>query len=329
MKILNRILWKLVLLPLLCCVSAAGWAASQPESKTVAQARELVDTYYGNQANLIGAARLLELAHQADPRDAHVFVQAARITVMGGYLSFGNYESGTFERYGALLDKAIALDGTNAKAHILKAQVFANQKRYREQLQELDKAKALETTDPWLLIGYASYYKNIGSGPDAYDFYSQVERRGPGATASERKAYVSALAALSGMLEPAEKREDKLRKYAALALKERYPTDAWTPHGYAEDFLDYHLFDDAIVYAREALKTMDYGAGRRTLAGALYAKAAQLVLDGRPLKESKPYIDEAETFGFSKAAVIEYLVQRRGIGGSLDVLTSTLDKIIR
>ena len=289
----------------------------------------MIDTYYGDQSNLIASSKLLEQAYIADPKDANVFVQAARITVLGGFVGFDTYKSGIIERYTALLDKAISLDYFNSKAHILRAQMFERQNDFGNQLMELEIAKSTGTKDPWLSIGYGSYFKNINSNHRAYVSYMDVMQRGPGSTVSERNAYVMALDELTRLVPEGVDRKDVLTKHAALSLKARYPTDAWTPLGYAESFIDEEDFENAIIYAREALKTMDFGAGRLTLGSALYAEAAQQLMAGRKLSDVKPLIVEAGKFGFAKATVIEYLVQRRGNAGSLKKLVPTLNTIIK
>lgn len=312
-----------------CFLVAASAFGAQPESHLVSQARELVDTYYGDQANFTKATELLEQAYLTDPKDANVFVQAARITVLGGVLTFGRYQEGTFERYSALIDSAIELDPANPKAHMLKAQVFFNAKKHDQELASLEKAKATNTADPWLQIGYGRHHRATGSLGKALEYYTQVQNRGPGGTPSERRAYIVALDVLTSIQVDGEDMLAKLRQHAALALQNRYPRDAWTPHGYAETFLDNHLYDDAIFYAREALKTMDFGFGRLALAASLYAKAAQLHTEGRAHAELKPIINEAQAFGFHKDDVLEYLVKRRGIKGSYGPLVPALEKVIQ
>lgn len=310
-------------------LSSVAVAASSAGSELVSSARELVDTYYGDRSNLEEATVLLAKAYAMNPKDANVFVQAARITVMGGSMPFGTFQGGTIERYAALLDRAIELDPSNAKAHILKAEVFDQQGRPNEQLIELDKAKSLRTVDPWLQIGYGRYYKKINARLASYTAYADVQKRGPGSSASERRAYVTAIGALKSFLLVGERAEEKLRKHAALALAARYPTDAWTPLGYAEDFIDYQLFEEAIVYAREALNTMEFRAARMTLASALYARAAQLKMAKHPSAEVEPLLVEARKFDFSKSDLLEYLLVRRGFGDSLRILEPTLNEIIR
>jgi tetratricopeptide (TPR) repeat protein len=317
----------IAMVAMLCCFTAE--AALPNESPLVAEATELLDTYYGNQKNLAKAAELIERAYRNNPSDANAFVQAARLTAMGGALTFGRFKGDTVEHYGALLDKAISLNKKNQKAHILKAEVFKIQKRPADQFAELELAKALGDNDPWLKIGYAVYFDETNATRQSFVAYEEVERRGPGSTASDRKAYISALTALSNFEIKGQSGLDRIRKYAALALKERYPTDAWTPLEFAETFVDNQSFDDAILYAREALKTMDFGAAKLTLAASLYAKAAQLKLQGGDPKQIAGFVNEAKGFKFSKNTVFEYLLVRRGTDGSLRVLASTLNTIIQ
>jgi tetratricopeptide (TPR) repeat protein len=328
-SVLRRVLHgatSFVLSNLFCAVT---FAAPPPESPIVAEARELVDTYYGSQSNLTQAAELLARAYEINPNDSRVFVEAARITVMGGHLAFDRFQAGTFERYEALLDKAISLDSSNAKAYLLKAEVFEHEGRYNQELAALEKSKALNPDDPWLSYRYGSYYRKTRATGKSYSSFAELERRGPGATASDRKAYVSAMVNLAGFQIGDEKVEDNLRKYAALAVAARYPADAWTPHSFAERFIDVQLFDEAILYAREALKTMNFGAGRLTLAAALYGKSAKMVTDGSMMKEVRQYVNEAATFGFPKSAILDYLLNERGMAGSLNTLQPALNSVLR
>jgi tetratricopeptide (TPR) repeat protein len=320
-----------VLVLIMCAVGfgTAAQVAPQAETELVAKARELVDIYYGDDRLLTDAADLLAQAYKANPKDANLYVQAARITVMGGFIQFDTYQAGTFDRYAALLDKALKLDPRNAKARILRAQVFARREQRVEQLKELEHATALGTKDPWLQIGYGNYFGAVGDAAGSYQAYAKVMERGPGSTPSERKAYVNALGELSRFGIPGVRKEDWLRKHAEWAVAARYPTDAWTPLGYAEDFIDYKAFDDAIFYARIALKTMNFAAGRKTLAGALYAKAAELRLAQRPASEVMPLVSEAGSLGIAKSSILEYLMERRGIDDNLRALEPVLREIIR
>jgi tetratricopeptide (TPR) repeat protein len=300
----------------------------KPNSDAIDRARELVDTYYGDRRNLDDAAELLANAYRANPNDAALYVEAARITVKGGFIQFDSYETGTFERYGALIDRAIKLDPSNYKAHLLKAGFSERIGDSASQLQQLELAKSLGTTDPWLLIGYGRYYLKVGNAPDGYDAYATVVRGGPGKRASERNAYVAALRGLTEFSVDGEDKFDTLRKLAAMALDGRHPKDAWTPLSFSEDFIDCQLFDDAIFYARAALNTMSFRAGKMSLAAALYGKAAQLQLEQAQKKEIQKFVLEAKQLGIPDAAVLEYLFERRGFKGSLRSLEKALREVM-
>lgn len=302
-------------------------AASKPESETVAQARELIDTDYGD-GNVLRAIPLLETAFKTDPNDANLLVQAARVAVNDGHLSFEKFRNNSWESYSDFLDKALAIDPVNPKAHILKAQVFGNQGNYAEQLNELNKAKASGTEDPWLLYGYGVYYLKVRAFNDAISYFEMIEARGPGKTASERKAYIVALYDASKFGLRNEGMLERTRKYAALALQNRYPTDGWTPQGYAAAFIGLQAFDDAIVYAKAALKTMNFGLGRLTLAVALYGKAAQLTLAKSPAQDIKPLLDEANSLGFRKADIFGYMNGCSPCRAHFSEIGPTLEKII-
>ncbi|SFU30822.1 hypothetical protein SAMN05216350_101236 [Polaromonas sp. YR568] len=308
-------------------LNSSAFAVSKPESKNVAEARELIDIDYGD-GSVQKAIPLLERAFKTDPNDANLLVQAARVAVKDGHLSFEKFRNNPWQNYADFLDKALAIDPANAKAHILKAQVFESQGNYAEQLNELNKAKASGTDDPWLLHGYGTYYLNVRSFNDAISYFEMIEARGPGKTASDRKAYVVALYDASKFKLKNEPLLERTRKYAALALQNRYPTDAWTPQGYAAAFIAQQAFDDAIVYSKAALKTMNFGLGRLTLAVALYGKAAQLTLAQGPEQEIKPLLDEANALGFRKADVFGYMNACSGCRSHFSEIGPTLEKII-
>ena len=306
-------------------------AVAGPEHLEVAQARELVDTYYGDTSILRRAAALLQKAYEQDPGESEIYVQAARITVMGGHLSFGRLANGTLESYESLLDRALALDPKNAKAHILKAEAFNIAGRHYEELLELDAAKALGTTDPWLLMGYGRYYIATNEALRGYQFYIDVKERGPGSTASERRAFVQAVTRLRRLKIGDRSQAELQTELAALAMKERYPTDAWTPLTWAEEFFERERFDDAIFYARAALRTMKFPAASRVLSAALYVKAALLTHQGVPetAPEVQALIEEARGTGVEPERILAYFVEYRDHRSTIPRYRALVEKFVR
>jgi tetratricopeptide (TPR) repeat protein len=302
-----------------------------PETPDVAQARELVDTYYGNRDQLTRAAVLLQKAYQRNAKDPHVFVQAARITILGGHLSFADFVPGTVEAYGALLDRALALDPEHAKAHILRAEAFNIAGRYEDEKRELDAARALGSPDPWLLIGYSRYHRATGEALQGYQYDIYVKEGGPGTTASERKAYVKALLDLSDIRLGDQSWADWHTELAAEALKQRHPADAWTPLSWAELFFERERFDDAISHARVALDTMKFGMGYQVLAASLCARAAQLVRAGYPATSPvvQELLAEAKSTGVPRERVLAFFVERRDPRSLIPRYHPYVEKLLR
>jgi tetratricopeptide (TPR) repeat protein len=281
--------------------------ASQSSSALVLEARTLLDTYFGERANLHQASQLLLRAHKLDDSDAETYVQAARLVIKGGHIVFSEYQPGTVEGYRLLLEKAIRLDPSNAKAHILMAEAASKTRDYSRMKSELDAASKLDTNDPWLAIGFGRYYWDIGDAANARRSFEQVQARGPGAVESHRNAYIAALLGLARM-EPILPATDGLKTLALAARKDRHPKDAWTLGSFAEDFNLRGQFSDAIEFAKDALRTMNYGAGRHALAVALYGRAAQLVQQGEPDK-ANVLVKEAQEFGFSRDSILARFVE--------------------
>ncbi|MDO8652068.1 MAG: hypothetical protein Q7R66_07755 [Undibacterium sp.] len=316
----------------ICIGLATSWhfsagAASKPETATIVQVRDLLDIYYGDSSLLIRAQELLTVAINADPNDANAFIQQARLEAFKWSVSGRNEPAKFYAIYGGLLKKALEIDPANATAHVNISLVYAFQKDFAKQQSELIAANALEPNDPWLAFELGNYCENINDLSQARHYYETIEKLGPGKTASSRKAYIYALKSLWPLRSAKEDETERLRKYAALILKERYPTDGWVLEELAKNFADRQLFEEAISYSREALKTMNFGKGRQTLMVSLYGKAAQEILAKRSRKEVQHYIDEANSFGFSRAQVIR-IYDRYGFGDELNVYYPTLDQII-
>jgi len=288
----------------LVCLPAAGMTGEIGNSNDkVLAARALLDRYYGDPEILNQAETLLDEVFKSGAVSAQGYVEAARLTIMGGHLYRDRFQRDTITVYQDLLNRALAADPSNQKALILKAEAYSFQRDYPQEGEYLGKARALGTTDPWLWVGFARHSSNIGDYRAAIVYYSKVESQGPGTTATERKAYIASLMGLSGVLPEAD-RAARLRELAKLAARERDPADAWTLVNFADSFFRNGMFDDAIQYARDALHTMDFGAAHLTLAASLYCKAAKFTLEGNG-GAAKQAIVEAKSQGVDPSDILE------------------------
>jgi len=278
-----------------------GIAAPASAGQLALEAKEALDTYYGNQAQLTRAAELLSRAIAENKGDASVYVQAARLTIKGGHVVATQFRPGTVDAYGELLDRALSLDPRNSKAHILKAEYFHYKGDYVAERAALDKAQETGTKDAWLLVGYGRLYLGLGDVNRAFAYYSKARARGPEKSLEQRNAYVAALNGLAALA--ADSGDEKaLRELIDATRRGRDSRDAWALGNLASSLLWAGMFDEAIALSREALRTMNYGAGRLTLTAALFAKAAELTLAGKHAAAA-PLLSEARDYGYSKSAM--------------------------
>jgi tetratricopeptide (TPR) repeat protein len=308
------------------CLAVANSASATREKSTqlALEAKEALDAHFGNPAQLAKAAALLTRALDEDETDPTIYVQAARLTVKGGHVVATRFRPGTIDAYGELLDRALSLDPKNPKALILKAEYFYYRGDYASERSSLDKAKETGTRDSWLLIGYGRHYRRAGDARQAFSSYSEARQRGVGSTLEQRNAYIASLSMLAGYAAISQDMRT-LKDLVDLTRKERDPRDAWALGNLAEQLIHAGVFDEAIALSREALATMNYGAGRLALTAALYGKAAELTAEGDQ-KGAAPFLQEARSYGFDRASVLDRFA--RGNGEIVTQLLPTIEALV-
>lgn len=131
--------------------------SSKELSAKTYQAQVLLDQYYGDQANIVQAQKLIVEALEVQPRFVPAYIQAARITIMGGHIAYYEFRGGTLERAEAILLKAKELEPGNAEIYGLLGHVYFLKRNLDAAIESLDKAKDLKSANPWL--------NNNGSSP--------------------------------------------------------------------------------------------------------------------------------------------------------------------
>lgn len=106
-------------------LSPEGIAQANPKAnkrqlaKIVLEAQTLIDEYQGQGDLLERANELLAKAVQLDRNYAPTYVQAARLTLVGGHIVSYEFAGGTLETAESLLRKAISLDPDGADAYVV------------------------------------------------------------------------------------------------------------------------------------------------------------------------------------------------------------------
>ena len=300
---------------LLVSLALAVWghgafaAGGEPSSTAtvLAQAKALVDNNYGNRGELEQAAILISNVLSAAKPPSDAFVQAARITIKGGYIVADQFETGTPHMAEYFIDRALAADPDNVRAMSLKAQVLMmNRRDLPGAYATLQVGLSKQASYPWLHMGLGRYYEEVHDYRAAVSEYAIVVKGGCSNTdQDQRRAFTSALASQAFLL---NKQEMLARQYAEAADQCRHPNDAWTLGNFAQLFNQMALFDDALLYARKALIVMNYGVGRKELAMALYGRAAQLSIAG---KDPARTLVEANGMQFGPDEVISWFDESR------------------
>lgn len=274
---------------LLLLAGAPSHGADAPEIALTAKAEETLDQWRGQRELLDQAAENLYRALSANPRYAKAYVQVGRLHIMGGFYQSRYFEPSSLTTAEKAILKAIEIDPNLADAYVLLGHLYMNMKRPAKSREALRTAERLGTSSPWLPINWALLLETEGKPDEAAAKYLQVIESGT--------TNLKALSSAYGQLQTyyIDKGELARAEEIYLAHVKADPRSAWTHGNYASDLLfkvgDY---DRAIEKAREALAIMDYGYARETLALALYAKWATMVVKHHDANGGQKYFEQAQ-----------------------------------
>lgn len=268
---------------------AASQTLDEPFATKFKHAVELLDAYSGDTSLLYTAKKELDEIVAKYPHYAPVYKEAARYTMLMGYISYYDFEEGTLEQAEKLMKKAMFLDKTFVGAYVFCGHLYRMMDKYDEAIACLKKAEELGTTDPWFYNNSADILKDSRE----YEAAAALYRKVIDSKTENQKAVVAAFEGLRfcyrklGNLEKSEEVYKLTIEYD--------PDSAWNYGNYGQ-FLLCHKddYDASIVQMRKALEIMPYGMGQHFLAAALYRKWAEGVLNNNAANDDK-HLAEART----------------------------------
>lgn len=251
-------------------------------------ARDELDQWRGQREYLAEAGKVLTKIIQEDAAFAPAHRELGRLYIMAGYINGDNYEKGSLSPAEKEILKSIEIEPDYADSYVLLGHLYTNLKNYSKAMESLKKADEIGTKIPWLDLNYADLYIDIGADDLAEKKYLNVVE----SNTNNKKAYGTALQGLAklytrkGDFKKADEWYEKTTQYE--------PESAWNWGNYA-NFLLYRMndADRAIKNGEQALKIMDYGMGRFTLACALFAKWAQGIESGNDPVQAQKLFDRA------------------------------------
>lgn len=278
------------------------------ENAQLAQARDLVDGYFGDPRQLERAAIIVREVLKRNPKSAAGYVEAARITGKSGHVIGTQFEPGTMDAYRALVGKALELDPDNASALSLRAEIYMLSGAYDAAYDAIQHGLRVAPADPWLKLKLVRFYEATGERGKAGEVLQSIMTPACDTDPRYRRACVHVLV-LQMERFALPQNVDMLHLLAKRLLQLRDPRDAWSLGDLGMYLADAGQFDEAADYERQALRIMNYGVARVNLAAILYAKAADLQALGRP---SAALLKEADALDVPEERVLDWYSRATG-----------------
>ena len=248
--------------------------------------RNTLDSWDGNNSQLIESHRLLEKLLGQDDGFAPAYLQFGRLYMRLGYVNSRKYKVGEFATAESSLKHAIKLYPEYAEAYTYLGSLYTIQKDFLKAKSALSKAELIGFDSPWLEHYWGEYYRSIGNDKEAVKYHQRVVDRETTIT----QAVNSSLGKLARLYSQLKMKEQAIEAYDKTT--ELKPNSAWVWGNYASYLLfTFGEVDQAIIKGEKALSIMNYGVGRLTVASAYCTKWA--TLKGNNPTEAQQYLDKA------------------------------------
>jgi len=247
------------------------------------KAQGLIDEYEGKRHKLTQSLELIEKIKATEPNSKYVWVAYGRISYKAGYINGDKYDNATLNRAKIYFQKAILIDPNFFDAYFYGAFPYLFS-------QDLKKAKQMIARAAELDRDSAKVDVLFGEIAERENHYHDAIRHAKSAIAKhpDNKILGHAYSLLTSAYRNLNKYEIADRYYRKIINLD--PNSAWARMNYSS-FVTKFIgdYDEAITQGEIALELMDFGMGHSVLAGAYYAKAAQLHWKKKQYQESIPY----------------------------------------
>jgi tetratricopeptide (TPR) repeat protein len=244
------------------------------------------------------ALRLLELILEQDEKYAPAYVELARFALKSSFQhTYGGIDRFTDDGQAAalaLLDRASELEPEFADTWVLFGYVLPAIERNMLGLIALDRAEQLQSDSQWLPYNRARIQAAIGDLNGARRSYLAARELVPQGSPT----HLNILAALTSLSETAEEEENYHKELLHVA-----PDSPYVRGNYSDFLIREGRFDDAIEFARTALRIRVYPRLVGGLALAIYAKAADLELKGDRVNAGALFV-QAQQVGYPVERVL-------------------------
>ena len=291
---------RIVLLGVAFLCSVCVTAAATDENKRaavgmVAEAALLLDQYQGDPQLLQQAGAKLRQALAMNPDEPAAYVELARYTMKASGLN-----PTSLARSEELIRRAITIAPNFGNAYVLLGYVLTHADRLKEAEAAFAAAKQHRATSPWLEFNIAEMQESQGKRQLAAETFMRVAALSTNPTGLRSSAL--------SWLQKYYVGEKQLQQ-ADLAYRKQIelePDHPWPKGNYSAFLRMYRLdLDQSERYAREALRLMNYGMARQSLAKTLYLKWAEALVVQKDAKRAEELYAEAQRFHPDPAILLE------------------------
>lgn len=267
----------LISLTLLLLLISPAWSADSEEQYLYTEASRLIESYNGHREYLSQAADLTARLLQKNPQSAAGLLNAARLILLRGYISYDDFEENYVFKAQQLVNQALKIAPDFADAHILGAYAFIADKSAKE----LRKAKMmaargaeLAPDSPRVDLLYARIAK-------AEDDWNEVLRRANRVLANAKDPNLVRMG--NGYLVDVyrHRKQYDLAERAFRTILELDPDAPWPRVNFASFLNGRGRYDEAIEYGEAALRIMDFGMAHRVLGEGLLQKGRRASVAGK------------------------------------------------
>jgi adenylate cyclase len=142
------------------------------------QVRELIEGAVAKEKCVL-ARRLAEEAIDLDPKYSEAYAVLAQTYLLEVWLGMSKAPRESWKHGVELLQKAIALDNSNARTHAILASAYVDLRQYNKAVAAVERAYALEPNSPDVLYRYGVVLYRVGRWEEAVRFYEEGLRLNP------------------------------------------------------------------------------------------------------------------------------------------------------
>jgi tetratricopeptide (TPR) repeat protein len=262
-----------------------AWSTDSEEERLYSEAFQLIESFNGGRDSLSRAAELTADLLKRNPESAPGLLNAARLTLLRGYISYDNFDQGAVFKAQQLVNRALKNSPDFADGQILGAYAFIvdnSPKGMRQAKQMAARGAELAPDSPRVDLLYARI-------AEAEKDWDEVLRRANRVLAKADDPNLDRMGHEYLVDIYRHRKQYDLAEKSFRTILELDPGSPWALVNFASFLNARGRYDEAIEYGEKALTIMDFGMAHNALGKAYYQIAYDLQWKEKRPEEAKKY----------------------------------------